>query len=84
MSSKSHQHAVQSSDTGMPALSVISPLESSLDRKGAMKTKRAAIYVRVSTAEQGTDLQETELKEYCDARGWTVIVYRDERTGTSR
>ena len=28
-----------------------------------MKAKRAAIYVRVSTAEQETDLQETELKE---------------------
>jgi DNA invertase Pin-like site-specific DNA recombinase len=39
--------------------------------------KRAAIYVRVSTAEQGTDLQEVELMEYCERRGWSLIVYRD-------
>jgi DNA invertase Pin-like site-specific DNA recombinase len=46
-----------------------------------MKTKRAAIYVRVSTAEQETDLQETELKEYCDNRGWSCSVYRDKASG---
>ena len=39
--------------------------------------KRAAIYVRVSTAEQDTDLQETELLEYCQRRGWESILYRD-------
>jgi putative DNA-invertase from lambdoid prophage Rac len=39
--------------------------------------KRAAIYVRVSTAEQDTDLQETELREYCQRRGWESILYRD-------
>jgi DNA invertase Pin-like site-specific DNA recombinase len=39
--------------------------------------KRAAIYVRVSTAEQNTDSQESELKEYCGRRGWTCAVYRD-------
>jgi DNA invertase Pin-like site-specific DNA recombinase len=39
--------------------------------------KRAAIYVRVSTAEQETDLQETELVEYCQRRGWKSILYRD-------
>jgi len=39
--------------------------------------KRAAIYVRVSTAEQETALQETELLEYCERRGWTPILYRD-------
>ena len=39
--------------------------------------KRAAIYVRVSTAEQETDLQEVELKEYCERRGWSFVVYRD-------
>lgn len=42
-----------------------------------MKTKRAAIYVRVSTAEQETDMQETELKEYCENRSWICTVYRD-------
>lgn len=36
--------------------------------------KRAAIYVRVSTAEQETDLQEHELKEYCERRGWSWVV----------
>jgi DNA invertase Pin-like site-specific DNA recombinase len=40
--------------------------------------KRAAIYVRVSTAEQETDLQEHELEEYCERRGWTCVVYRDK------
>jgi DNA invertase Pin-like site-specific DNA recombinase len=39
--------------------------------------KRAAIYVRVSTAEQETDLQEHELKEYCGRRGWNYVAYRD-------
>jgi DNA invertase Pin-like site-specific DNA recombinase len=43
-----------------------------------MKTKRAAIYVRVSTNEQDTDLQETELREYVESRGWVCIPYRDK------
>jgi DNA invertase Pin-like site-specific DNA recombinase len=42
-----------------------------------MKTKRAAIYVRVSTVEQDTGLQETELLEYVENRGWSYVVYRD-------
>ena len=42
-----------------------------------MKTKRAGVYVRVSTNEQETAMQETELKEYCDNRSWTCTVYRD-------
>jgi DNA invertase Pin-like site-specific DNA recombinase len=40
--------------------------------------RRAAIYVRVSTVEQGTDLQEHELQEYCERRGWSWVVYRDK------
>lgn len=36
-----------------------------------MKAKRAAIYVRVSTNDQETDMQETELKEYCENRSWS-------------
>ena len=40
--------------------------------------KRAAIYVRVSTVEQDTDLQEHELQEYCERRGWACVVYRDK------
>ncbi len=43
-----------------------------------MKTKRAAIYVRVSTAEQETDMQEAELREYVGNRGWSFTVYRDK------
>jgi DNA invertase Pin-like site-specific DNA recombinase len=46
--------------------------------EGAMKTKRAAIYVRVSTNDQETDMQETELKEYCENRSWTCTVYKDK------
>ncbi len=41
-------------------------------------TKRAAIYVRVSTVEQDTELQESELREYCDRRGWSYTVYKDK------
>ena len=40
--------------------------------------KRAAIYVRVSTIEQETNLQEHELLEYCERRGWSCVVYRDK------
>jgi DNA invertase Pin-like site-specific DNA recombinase len=40
--------------------------------------KRAAIYVRVSTVDQETDLQEYELRQFCENRGWTHVVYRDK------
>lgn len=43
-----------------------------------MKEKKAAIYVRVSTMEQDTDLQETELRQYVESRGWECVVYRDK------
>lgn len=46
-----------------------------------MKAKRAAIYVRVSTNEQETAMQEAELREYCDSRGWSCSVYRDKTSG---
>lgn len=39
--------------------------------------KRAAIYVRVSTVEQETNMQEAELREYCNRRGWETILYSD-------
>jgi DNA invertase Pin-like site-specific DNA recombinase len=43
-----------------------------------LNAKRAAIYLRVSTGEQKTDAQETELKRYTKARGWLVQkVYAD-------
>jgi DNA invertase Pin-like site-specific DNA recombinase len=58
--------------------------EKAWDREKIMDNlKRAAIYVRVSTAEQETDLQEHELKEYCEQRGWSWVVYRDKgQSGT--
>jgi DNA invertase Pin-like site-specific DNA recombinase len=43
-----------------------------------VKTKKAAIYVRVSTNDQDTGLQETELREYVGSRGWSCTVYRDQ------
>jgi len=43
-----------------------------------MKTKRAAIYVRVSTNEQDTDAQVTELREYVENRGWSFTIYKDK------
>ena len=42
-----------------------------------MKTKRAAIYVRVSTTDQETERQEVELKEYVESRGWSCKIYKD-------
>jgi DNA invertase Pin-like site-specific DNA recombinase len=46
--------------------------------KTATGPKTAAIYVRVSTVGQETDLQEHELQEYCERRGWSSVVYRDK------
>ena len=43
-----------------------------------MREKKAAIYVRVSTNEQDTGLQETELQQYVESRGWEYVVYRDK------
>jgi len=43
-----------------------------------MKEKRAAMYLRVSTTEQDTDMQETELRQYVESRGWEYVVYRDK------
>jgi DNA invertase Pin-like site-specific DNA recombinase len=44
----------------------------------AMKTKRAAIYLRVSTLEQTTANQEHELRQIAERAGWDVVkVYKD-------
>jgi DNA invertase Pin-like site-specific DNA recombinase len=45
--------------------------------KSMSHVKSAAIYVRVSTQEQTTDSQESELKEYVERRGWSCTMYRD-------
>jgi putative DNA-invertase from lambdoid prophage Rac len=43
---------------------------------------KAAIYARVSTTEQHTEQQVTELRRYCDARGWTIArEYVDQISG---
>jgi DNA invertase Pin-like site-specific DNA recombinase len=42
-----------------------------------MRTKRAGIYVRVSTGEQETAMQEAELIESAERRGWETKLYRD-------
>ena len=47
------------------------------------RTKRAGVYCRVSTQEQSTAAQETELKEFAKNRGWDVTrVYSDTISGT--
>lgn len=49
-----------------------------------MKPKRAAIYVRVSTHDQNTALQEHELQEFAEARGWESTIYRDKGESGSK
>jgi putative DNA-invertase from lambdoid prophage Rac len=47
---------------------------------------RVCCYVRVSTDDQNTASQETQLKEYCDRRGWTERVgwFKDHASGAKR
>jgi DNA invertase Pin-like site-specific DNA recombinase len=40
--------------------------------------RRAAIYARVSTADQTTENQLLELRRYVEARGWTAVEYTDD------
>lgn len=42
---------------------------------------RAALYARVSTADQTTDNQLHELRRYAEARGWSVTEYTDTISG---
>ena len=45
---------------------------------------RVAIYLRVSTQDQATELQQRELTAYVQARGWVVFkTYEDKATGTT-
>jgi len=49
------------------------------------KKQRAALYIRVSTAAQNLDGQETELRQYAEHRGWTVSkIYRDVISGAAK
>jgi DNA invertase Pin-like site-specific DNA recombinase len=52
-------------------------------RKGPyVKTiQNAAIYARVSTTDQNCDMQLSDLREYCERRGWNAVEYVD--TGVS-
>lgn len=46
--------------------------------------KRVAVYLRVSTHEQSTDLQMNDLIQFVEARGWKVFkVYEDSASGTN-
>ena len=51
-----------------------------------MKTqarKQAGLYVRVSTSDQKTDSQETELRRYATRRGWAIHrIYADKMSGS--
>lgn len=48
-----------------------------------MKPKRAAIYCRVSTSDQNSDLQQNELREYCQFRKWEIMAaFTDTISGT--
>ena len=49
------------------------------------KSKQVALYVRVSTDEQKTDLQLMDLKEYIQKRGYTIYnIYEDIISGTTK
>jgi DNA invertase Pin-like site-specific DNA recombinase len=53
-------------------------MQCAAEEQKVMKGKTAAIYVRVSTMEQDTEVQETELRQYVESRGWECVVYRDK------
>lgn len=46
-------------------------------------SKRAAIYIRVSTESQSTDLQRHDIEQFVAQRGWSYVVYEDKFSGTS-
>lgn len=51
----------------------------------ARKTRRVALYVRVSTKEQDTENQRRELAEVAERAGWSVVgVYADEGVSGSK
>lgn len=39
---------------------------------------KVAIYLRVSTSDQSTAMQRTDLENYAKARGWEIIYFEDE------
>lgn len=47
--------------------------------------KRVAIYLRVSTSDQSTELQKKEILEFCNTRGWasSCTIFEDKLSGTT-
>ena len=43
----------------------------------AVNSPKVAIYLRVSTDDQNTDLQRSELLTQASLRGWTPVIYED-------
>jgi DNA invertase Pin-like site-specific DNA recombinase len=63
-------------DVSTASLSNMPPAQMEVFR---MKVKRAAVYARVSTGEQNTDVQERSLRDYVNRRGWQLQkIYRDK------
>jgi len=49
------------------------------------KSKKVALYTRVSTDEQKTDMQLMDLKEYIQKRGYTIyMIYEDIISGAAK
>ena len=46
--------------------------------------KRVAIYVRVSTTDQQVGLQETELRQFAEQRGWGYEIFTDRGQSGSK
>jgi len=50
-----------------------------------IKVKKVAVYTRVSTQDQSTKAQESELREFAKNRGWEITrVYSDTISGTAK
>src|SRR5216683_2813908 len=66
--------------TGDFCIAVVQPSRRSEHREISMgRSKRAAIYARVSTDGQSTDNQLVALREVAERRGWEVVeVYLDQ------
>lgn len=50
---------------------------------GRTEKKVAGLYLRVSTAQQQTDSQAEELKQYAEKRGWEYRIYSDVQSGAA-
>ena len=44
---------------------------------------KAAIYIRVSTEDQNTDMQRVSLIRYCETHGLSYTIYEDKLSGTN-